>query len=328
VDFSEQPPSEQWLPLKYKGERFAEVWFKPEGEPFGLTFRIPQKSFQTAGISQRLTTEILLKAVSIATEEVVSWRHGEVVHSGMDGSNPEFKQLFSPPPPEVAHLDIGVTLKPPPADVAAPVVAPPVVAPAVAATLEAGAPNLASPNWQDLEARWNAIMGLEAAIETLRVSMENMRVELEAAWSKQLKPEEKVYALRADVAQWTKAKNRIHHALPKLREFVHRATWAMGIPERKKLGEFFDEHTGSEIPIPEMGQVAELLEVLLKERQVLSAQGVAVHQECKTISQDIQTALKTLQINAAANARRKRDVTKAGGKFLKDLRRLSFGPGG
>src|ERR1700733_6748959 len=74
VNFSEQPPSKQWAALKYRGEKFAEVWFKPEGEPFDLTFRIPQRSFQIPGMDQELTTENLLKAVGVATEEVESWR--------------------------------------------------------------------------------------------------------------------------------------------------------------------------------------------------------------------------------------------------------------
>src|SRR6266436_4696732 len=76
VSFSEQPPSKQWAALKYRGEKLAEVWLKPEGEPFALTFRIPRESFQIPGMGQRLTTENLLKAVGITTEEVESWRHG------------------------------------------------------------------------------------------------------------------------------------------------------------------------------------------------------------------------------------------------------------
>ena len=75
MNFSEQPPSKQWAALKFRGEKIAEVWFKPEGEPFALTFRIPQASFQIPGMGQRLTTENLLKAVGLATEEVESWRH-------------------------------------------------------------------------------------------------------------------------------------------------------------------------------------------------------------------------------------------------------------
>src|SRR5882724_4032397 len=114
VNFSQQPPSQQWAALKYRGEKFAEVWFKPEGEPFALTFRIPQRSFQIPGMAQRMTAENLLKAVAIATEEVESWRHGGVCHSGMNGSNPELRQPLRPPPEDVAQLDIYVSLKPPP----------------------------------------------------------------------------------------------------------------------------------------------------------------------------------------------------------------------
>src|ERR1700731_1373857 len=81
VNFSEQPPSKQWAALKFRGERFAEVWFKPEGEPFALTFRIPQESFRIPDVGERLTTESLLKAVGIAPEEVESWRFGGDSHS-------------------------------------------------------------------------------------------------------------------------------------------------------------------------------------------------------------------------------------------------------
>ncbi len=73
MNFSEQPPSQQWAVLTCRGEKIAEVWFKPEGEPFGLTFRVLQESFQIPGMGQRLTTENLLRAVAIAPEEVESW---------------------------------------------------------------------------------------------------------------------------------------------------------------------------------------------------------------------------------------------------------------
>jgi hypothetical protein len=55
-----------------------------------------------------------------------------------------------------------------------------------------------------------------------------------------------------------------------------------------------------------MDKVPKELENLLKDRQVLSAQGVTVYQECNSISADIQGALRTLQSNAAANERKKR----------------------
>ena len=94
------------------------------------------------------------------------------------------------------------------------------------------------------------------------------------------------------------------------------AVWALGAPERKKLGELFKTCIQTRVPFPEMGKVAEQLESLRKDRQVLSAQGVTVYQECKSISADIQGALRTLQSNAAANAIKKRTETRARGKIL------------
>src|SRR5258707_8356884 len=101
VNFSEQPPSKQWAALKYRGAQVADVWFKPEGEPFALTFRIPQKSFHIPDMGQRLTTENLLKAVGLATEEVESWRHEGACDSGMNGPNSELGHPLSPPPQDV-----------------------------------------------------------------------------------------------------------------------------------------------------------------------------------------------------------------------------------
>src|SRR5258708_7213286 len=194
MNFSEQPPSKQWAALKYRGEKLAEVWFKPEGEPFALTFRIPQKSFQIPGMGQGLTAESLLKAVAIATDEVESWCHGGVSHSGMNGSNPELRHPLPPPPQDVTHLTISLSMKQPP---------------------QAGAPNescepeVPAAKWQDLEARWNAILGLEAAIDTLRIRMESLRAEMETGSKRTLTTDEKVHALNADVAQWNKAKSRV-----------------------------------------------------------------------------------------------------------------------
>jgi hypothetical protein len=302
VNFAEQPPSKQWAALKYRGETIAEVWFKPEGEPFGLTFRIPQKSFQIPGVGQRLTTENLLKAVTIATEEVQSWRHGDVSHSAVDGPNPELGNPLPPPPPDITYLNIDVSLKPPPqAD----------------APQESGEPEAPAPQWQDVEARWKVILGLEATIETLRLRMDGLQAELEAASKQTLTTEEKVNAFNADTAQWNKAKHRIHYALPKVKDFIHRATWALGTPERKELGELFKDQVRPDIPLSQMDKLPVQLENLLKDRQVLSAQGTAVYQECKGISADIQGALRTLQSNAAANAVKKRGAARARGKSLR-----------
>ena len=114
MTFAEQPPSKQWAALKYRGEKFAEVWFKPEGEPCVVTFRIPHGNFQIPGMDKQLTIENLLKAVAIVPEDVDSWRQGDVWHSGMHGSNPDFKNALAPPPPQVSHLDIHGRLNPAP----------------------------------------------------------------------------------------------------------------------------------------------------------------------------------------------------------------------
>jgi hypothetical protein len=307
MNFSEQPPSEQWAALTFRGEKFAEVWFKPEGEPLALMFRIPPNSFHLPDIGGLLTTGNLLKAVGIATEEVESWRQGDVSYSGLNGPNPELGNPLPPPPQDVAHLEIHVRLKP---------------APQVVAPKESREPEISLSKCQDLEARWNAILGVESGIETLRLRMEGVRAELESAWNKTLTPEERLHALKADVAQWTKAKTRVHYAVPKVREFVHRATWVMGTPERKKLDELFKNYIELNIPFPQIDEVPQQLESLLKDRQILSAQGVTVYHECKSVSADIQAALTRLQINAAARANKKKNANK-GGKFFKDVRRLT-----
>jgi hypothetical protein len=291
VSFSEQPPSKEWAALKFKGEKFAEVWFKPEGEPLALTFRIPQDSFQIPGIGQRLTVENLLKTVAVAPEEVESWHYGDVSNSILVGFDSELTNPLPEPPHEVTYLDIYVRLK----------------APSQAdAGNERTEQEIALAKWQELEARWKAILGLEATMDTFRISMEGLRAEMEACLKRTLTTEEKMHALSADVTQWNKAKSRIHYALPKTREFIHRAVWAAGTPERKRLDEIFRNNTGAPIPLPQMDKVLEELEVLRKDRQVLSAQGQTVYQECKRITADVQEALRRLQSNSAARALKKK----------------------
>jgi hypothetical protein len=162
--------------------------------------------------------------------------------------------------------------------------------------------------WQALEALWKAILGLEAGIETVRLGVDGLRGEMEAAFKKSLAVEEKVHALQSDVAQWNSAKGRIHYALPKAKEFIHRATWASGLPERKKLEELFRSHIEPRIPLPQMDEVREQMEHLQKGRQVLFALGNSVSQECRGILAEIQRALGTLQRNAADAARKKRSA--------------------
>ena len=177
-------------------------------------------------------------------------------------------------------------------------------------------PEVPPEKWQALEALWKAILGLEASIEVLRISMDGLRSEMEAAFKKTLSVEEKVHALQADVAQWNKAKSRVHYALPKVREFIHRATWATGVPERKRLEELFRNHIEPRVPFPQMDEAREQMEHLQKDRQVLFAQGNTVSQECRGISGEIQRALSTLQRNAADRARQKRSAGREKGKHF------------
>jgi hypothetical protein len=307
VSFSELPPSKQWAALKYRGQKLAEVWFKPEGEPFGLTFRVLQKSFQIPGLGQQLTTENLLKTVAIPAEEVESWRLGDISHPGMDGANPELKNPLPPPALGVGHLDVCVRLKPPE----------PVVRD------EAGTMEISPEKWQDLRARWNAILGIEAAMDSLRISMDSLRVEIDGALKKGLSTEEKRHALRNDVANWNKAKSRLRHTVPKVREYLHRSVWAMGAPERKKLDEVYKNFIEPEIPFPQMDRVLDQLEKMQKDRQVLSAHGTTVYQDSKNICSEVQAALRMLQSNSAANANKKKREAASKGKFFKDIRKIS-----
>ncbi len=301
MNFSEQPSSKQWAGLKYRGEKFAEVWFKPDGQPLALAFRIPQESFHIPGIGELLTAENLLTAVGVAAEEVESWRREDASASDADGSDSELGSPLPAPPQGVAHLNLYVHLKPPPQAVAPD---------------EGREPAIPEAKWQDLEARWKAVLELEASMDVPRISMEGLRAELEAALRRMLTPDEKVHALNADVAQWNKAKSRVHYALPKVREFIHRSTWATGTPERKRLEELFKSHIRRRKPFAEMDKTAEQLENLLKDWQVLSAHGTSVHQECKGVAVDVQGALRTLQSGAAANAVKQRGATIAKSKFF------------
>jgi hypothetical protein len=285
--------------LTFRGERIAEVWFKPAGKPLALVFRIPRSSFQVPRIGQRLTAENLLKAVAIATDEVESWRHGGASHSAPDGPDPDLTSPLPQPPPDVTHLEVHVRLKPP-AQAAAPHVS--------------GDPEAAAANWHGLEALWKAIVGLEATVDTLRMSMEGLRAELEASLRRTLTADEKLHALAADVGQWTKAKSRAHFALPKASDFIHRATWAAGTPERKRLGELFKDPVGTHPALPPTDDLRHELEALRKDRQVLSALGVTVFQECRAVSAEVQGALRRLQSNAAVRASKKKGGTGAKGK--------------
>ena len=109
MNFSERVPSNEWTALKHMGEEIAEAWFKPEGEPLTLVFRVPQNRFQVDDLSQQLTIEDLLKAAAISNEDVESWQLGDESHSGMDGTNPE---LTAPPAAAPAGRDPPHGLRP------------------------------------------------------------------------------------------------------------------------------------------------------------------------------------------------------------------------
>lgn len=301
MTFSERGPSSDWEALGHPGEDAAEAWFRPDGDPLALVFRVPRGRFEVDDLSQLLTVEDLLTAAGVPVGGVDSWQFLDESHAGLGGTNLELKRLLPPPPPDQTHLTVRVRLKPParPADPSA-----------------GGVQDVSPDQWQALDAIWKGILGLEAAIDALRLGMDGLRNEMEGAFKKSLTVEEKVNALQADVAQWTKGKNRVHYALPKVREFVHRATWALAVPERKRMAEVVADHIDPRVPHPDMGWVREQLGHLQKDRQVLFQQGNAVNQECRGILAEIQRALGTLQRNAAENARRKRSAGRQKGKHL------------
>jgi hypothetical protein len=301
VNVFERGPSSEWEPLTHRGEQVAEAWCHPDGDPHAVAFRVPESRFQVDDLTQGLTVEDLLAAAGIPVEGVDSWQFRDETHFGMRGTNLELKRLLPPPPPGETHLTVRVRLKSPDQE------------PAGDAS---GGAELSPEQWQALDAVWKTILGLEAAIEALRLGMEGLRVDMEAAFRKSLTVDEKVHCLQADVAQWTKAKNRVHYALPKVREFIHRATWALAVPERKRMEEVVEGHIEPRVPHPRMDEVREGLAHLQKDRQVLFAQGNAVNQECRAILAEIQRALGTLQRNAADRARQKRSAGREKGKHL------------
>ncbi|MBX9627893.1 MAG: hypothetical protein K2X82_29105 [Gemmataceae bacterium] len=298
MKFSDRAPSGKWAALKRDGAVIAGVWFKPDGDPHALSFRVPQARPETADLRGRLTLETLLKAVAVSAEEVESWRVGDEPDAGTDADRTELNR----PLPDVPDLTVHVRLKPP--------------AEAAVAPIERSDEDVPLEKWQDLEARWKAVLALEAGITSLRMSIEGLRAELEREFRRSLNLEEKNYALQSDVAQWTRAKSRVHFALPKMREFVHRATWATATPERKRLEDIVKNHIEPRVPFAGVNRFYEELEHLQKDRQVLTATGNAVYQEGRGLAAEIQRALGTLQRNATDRARARRSNAREKGKFF------------
>lgn len=296
MNFSERPSSTQWARLSFQGEPFAEVWLKPEGEPHGLTIRLPQKSFENPAICQYLTIENLLKAMGLSASEVESYLPDDGSHAGLSGYTAALDVPLLPPPDDVSHLYLHVRLTPPVSE---------------GEGHEGPVPAEIMTKWRKLEARWNTIIALEVNIDTMRLRMESLRAEVESASNKAMTSEEKMHAMNADVAQWNKAKSRAKFAVPKIKEFVHRATWALGAPERKKVEDLFKNRKPSPAIYSELDAIAQQLENLFKDRQILSAQGVTGYQEGKNSSADVQSAYRTLQANARANELKKRASIRA-----------------
>jgi hypothetical protein len=298
VDSSDTIPSDDWVALDHLWEDIADAWFKPGAEAPTFRFRIPRDQFEGADPSQPVTVGRLLQAAAIPTDEVESWHLEEAPQPGEAEASPDLSRPLPPPPPEATHLTVIVRTKPP------------------AARDESGEPDMTLKRWQALDACWLAILGLEASIDALRLGMDGLRTELEAAFRRTMNVEEKCNALQSDVNQWTKAKSRVHYALPKVREFIHRATWATAGPERKDLEEFVENHIKPRVAVPEMDRVRERLEHFQKDRQVLYSQGNAVSQECRGVLGEIQRVFSTLQRNAADRARQQREARRTKGKYL------------
>jgi hypothetical protein len=181
----------------------------------------------------------------------------------------------------------------------------------VSADLQGALKRLRPAKWQQLEARWKAGLGLEAAIETLRIRLKGVCKEMEASLKTGLTSEEKPNASAADLSEWSKAKSRVHLSLPKAQNFIQRASWATVIPDRRTLTEFFKSADGVFAPNREIDQMLERLEALRRDLQVLSAQGWAISDECKSVTATVQGSLEKLQKNSAARSAQKRRATRA-----------------
>ena len=296
MNSSEQVPSDEWAAVEHMWEDVARAWFKPDGEGSTFLFQVPRERFQTDDPNPPLTVDHLLNAASISADEVESWHLEDV-----DEIPPDLSHPLPPPPPDAAHLTVYVRVKPP---------APPAL-PGDDGDLE-----MTLEKWQALDACWKNILALEASIDAVRMSMDGLRTEMEGAFKQSMNAEEKTNALQSDVSQWTKAKSRVHYALPKVREFIHRATWAAAATERKALEDVVRDYIEPRVLPPDMQQVRERLDHLLKDRQVLLAQGNAVGQDCRGIAAEIHRALATLQRNAADRARKQREARRTKGKYL------------
>ena len=123
-------------------------------------------------------------------------------------------------------------------------------------------------------------------------------------------------ALQAFVAvarhlSFSKAAEELHVTPAAVTHQVHNLEHNLGTRLLQRNTRYVALTQTGEACLPELVQA---LEMLRKDRQVLSQKGVTVYQECKAISADIQRALRTLQSNAASRASQKKGGTGAAGK--------------
>jgi hypothetical protein len=284
VSVAERIPSTGWVSLTHGGDEVAEAWSMPDGDAVTVVFLVPRRRLEGDDPARRATVGALLDAAGIPPAAVAWWRLGDATDPG----GPDPGAPLPPPAADETHLTVYVRLR----------------------------PDGPSEAWQAVEALWKTVLGLEAGIDVARLAADGLRGEMEAEFRRPLTVEEKLHALQADVAAWTKAKSRVHFALPKAREFVHRATWAAGVPERVRLEEVFRAHIEPRVPFPGLDGERDRLDHLQKGRQVLAAQGAAVLQECRGILAEVQRALATLRRNAADRAQKKRSAGREKGKHF------------
>jgi hypothetical protein len=149
--------------------------------------------------------------------------------------------------------------------------------------------------WRELEARWRAILGLEANIEALRIRLKGFWEEMEATFKSALPVCERRHASGVALSQWTKAKSRVQDALPKAKDFVQRATWVRSTPERRRLGELFKNADGVILPASSLDQTLNELERMRGGLQHLLACGWAVSSECKSVAFVFAEAMKRME---------------------------------
>jgi hypothetical protein len=287
VDLAENTTPE-WSPLDHLLDEIADAWYRPEGERSLFRFRVARER-----LAESVTIERLLAAASIPVEEFESCRIGDDFHNDLSMSlNPIDGEAF---------CEIEVATKPRSDD---------------EIVVESESGEITADVWHALETAWKSIATLESTIDGLRLSMGGLASEMDSAFKRPLSTEDKLHALQADMAQWSKAKSRITYSLPKVREFVHRATWAAAAEDRRQLAAIAKQHIEPRVPFANPNETRRKLELLLKDRQVLLAQGNAVNQECRSILSEVQRAASTLQRNASERAKNKRRGGWEKGKHL------------